>query len=265
MKTLLVFLLTFTFLFPACSQNRPTSADENLADSVRLYTEQARQGEEDGYIRLAELYRTGRGVDRSFTNMVSLYSLLPGRNGRKLYDRLRAEGPDDPFLILFESVELGDTAAMERNAERLDRSNPAFAKAIRALRLSFNPETSDRSLAMIREAGDEGCDFAYVLLAIGYDKSGQTDLYEAHLLQHAPKLPAFHALLGELYSGQMSPDSEKTDTLKAVDHYLQADSRGFLTPKGARFLIDYYEAATSAGKALCDEAELARLRKIARQ
>lgn len=226
--------------------------------------QQARSGDADAYKSLAICYRDGDGVDKSWLNMVCMYANYCKKTGNDIDKVVELFDEGHPFRIFTDILNssMQDDEFMER-LDVLEQDVPAEVKAIKAAYELDSGEDSEMVLNTLREAEDEGSEFAVLFQIVYYEEEGMKDEYEQSLIRLAEKYPFFYLKIGELFIEKYWESKDFSDIQKAVEYYYKADANAMLTPRYASGLINIYKYFGEKGLLNCDEAEMDRLKKIA--
>jgi hypothetical protein len=145
----------------------------------------------------------------------------------------------------------------------LKQDFPVEVKAIKAACELDSREDSELVLNSLREAENEGSEFAALFQIVYYEEKGMKDDYEQCLIRLAEKYPFFNLKIGELYLERYWGSKDFSDIQKAMEYYYKADAYAMLTPRYASGLINIYKHLGEKGLLSCDEQEMLRLKKVA--
>ena len=109
---------------------------------------------------------------------------------------------------------------------------------------------------MIKEAADQGCSLAELLITIP-DWKGRLRADATKLAIIAHRVPLANLILGDLY---YEPDNNgKSDKQLAVEYYMKAEEHAILGRHGAERVLDYYR---NGGNIQLTEGDIMRLELI---
>lgn len=226
--------------------------------------QQARSGDADAYKSLAICYRDGDGVDKSWLNMICMYANYCKKTGDNIDKVVELFEEGHPFRI-FTDI-LNSTTQNDEFMKKMDvlkQDFPVEVKAIKAACELDSREDSELVLNSLREAENEGSEFAALFQIVYYEEKGMKDDYEQCLIRLAEKYPFFNLKIGELYLERYWGSKDFSDIQKAMEYYYKADAYAMLTPRYANGLINIYNHFGEKGLLSCDEQEMVRLKNIA--
>lgn len=233
---------------------------------VRDYIQRARQGDVEAYKSLALCYRDGNGVEKSWLNMICMYSTYCQKTGGDIEDIIGLLDEGHTFRLLFEIMNSSPTNEdIEERLEQLKQLAPADAKAILAAKMVFSTEEDTAAMEIIREAEDEGSELAVVLQAIYYDEVQDKTGQEECLARIASEYPFFYLQLGESYIRKYDESKDFSYIQKAIECYYKADSYAMLIPKYANTLLKIYDYFGQKGMLEYNEQEVERLKILAKR
>ena len=228
--------------------------------------QQARQGDVEAYSSLALCYRDGNGVEQSWLNMICMYAIYCQKTGGNIDDVIELFEEGHPFRLLFEIVEMPcSNEDAEAKMDQLRQLAPAEAKAVEAAKRSLSMEDATSALSIIREAEDEGSEFAIILQAAYYDQATDRTGQEEYFTRIAEKYPFFNQLLGDLYAKKYGDSEDFSYIQKAMECYYKADAFGMLIPKYANKLWGMYDYFSPKGLLESDEQEIERLKILSKR
>lgn len=231
---------------------------------VHNLIQQARYGDADAYKSLAICYRDGDGVDKSYLNMVCMYANYCKKTGNEIEQVVELFEEGHPFRIFIDF--LNSSNQKDEFMEKLDALKhdvPAEVNAIKAIYELDSEKDTETVLNTLREAENEGSEFAALFQIVYYEEKGMKDDYEQCLIRLAEKYPFLNLKIGELYIEKHWDSKDFSDIKKALEYYYKADAYAMLTPRFACGLISIYEHFGKEGLLSCDEQEMKRLKNIA--
>lgn len=231
---------------------------------VKDLIQQARSGDAEAYKSLAICYRDGKGVEKSYLNMVCLYSNYCKKTGGVVENVVEILGETDPFRLLLEIVNssLSDEDVVKR-MEYIQKYAREEMKAIKAFGNLSVVENSENALNEIRDAESMGSELAALFQVMYYEEANRIEDYEQNLIRLSGKYPFLNLKLGELFEEKYKESNDSADIQKAMDYYYEADVYGMLTPQYANRLIKIYKQYGEQGMMTCDNYEIERLKQVA--
>lgn len=231
MKKFVYVLLLCCFL--------PVTAQENLSSQVKMYMDEARQGSVSAYERLAECYHRGEGVERSFMNMLIMYSFAADFGGRSVAEYMYRYDENDQDRLLFDAMEAIDRkqySVAEVKAEILKNLENPGAISVQAILAKRKGETTEKADSLLLLASELGCSFAKINLIVGDEKRLPDSEYEKSLKEIAPEIPIAYNLLGKYYFNK-AKENKNSDTMEnARVCFEQADKYACLSKKNKELL-----------------------------
>ena len=233
---------------------------------IQFLIQQAREGDIEAYNSLALCYRDGDGVEKSWFNMLCMYTTYNQKTGKDFEDMVELLDEHHPFRLI---VEIMDSPSIDEKVkmklERLKFMDPAEAKAIEAVMKAMSKEETDQVLAVIREAENEGSELAAILLALYKAGSDDKTRKEECLVRVAQRFPFFNLLLGDLCMDKYSDTGDFCHVEKALEYYYKADAYGMLIPKYASKLCGMYDYYGQKGLLEYETQEIERLEILAKR
>lgn len=233
---------------------------------VQILIQQARDGDIEAYNSLALCYRDGDGVEKSWFNMLCMYTIYNQKTGKDFEDFVNQLDEYHPFRLI---VEIMDSPSIDEKVkmklEQLKLMELAEAKAIEAVMKAMSEEETDQVLAVIREAENEGSELAAILLALYNNGSDDKTEKEECLLRVAQRFPFFNLLLGDLCIDKYNEIGDFCHIEKALEYYYKADAYGMLTPKYASKLCGMYDYYGQKGLLEYETQEIERLEILAKR
>ena len=229
--------------------------------------QQAREGDIEAYNSLASCYRDGDGVEKSWFNMMCMYTTYCQKNGKDFEDMVEQLDEHHPFRLL---AEIMDSPSIDEKVimklERLKLTAPAEAKAIEAVMKAIsNEETDHEVLAIIQEAENEGSELAAIFQALYYASSDEKTGQEEYLVRIAKKFPFLYLLMGDLCIEKYNDTEDFSHVEKALEYYYKADAYGMLIPKYASRLCGMYDYYGQKRLLECENQEIERLERLAKR
>lgn len=219
--------------------NSPVHASVENQFSVLL--EQARWGNGDAYLQLAELYHKGNDANQDFLASLSMLMMADQYGGiNSIDDYLKSLPSEDNFKLFYDAVELFGKKWFEESLEITDRMiSNGFIEGY-TLKGIISVEQGDtiEGKRILSQAADQGSSFAELLLATLPGGHEATAPNITSLTSLADRIPLACKLLGDIYSG-IDHQSNSNEEL-AVMFYKKADEYGCLGRRAARWLLGYY-------------------------
>ena len=223
-KTLILALGLSVGIFLLAKTNRSLASNqENWNDSVTHYFGLARVLNADSYLKLAECYHEGKGVEHNFPMVMAMLK------GAETY---------------------GDGRATEKFFASLDEDDADRQTYEGLMRLEKSGiEDYDLVMAVARRGGE----LTEKMIQIAWmQRDGVTEEVASLLEKLAARVPVCYAKLGAYY--------KERDRRKAVEYYRLADQWACLDSTGATLLLEEYENEHEAHQ--LNQHEVKRLRLI---
>lgn len=208
----------------------------NWNDSVQLYISQARLLNADAYVKLADCYHKGLGVERNFAMVMSMLMDADryADEGRVSEKYIASLPEDDADRLTFEALMTLDEHHIEEAksvTERLLKVSPQAGKVLLAV-LAIEERNDTASFRrLINEGIDEGYSLASVMLAQRYEADGKKDAAAKIMEEVADRVPMAYCYLGKYYI-------EQGERQKGVEYYRKADQWACLNREGAEVLLE---------------------------
>ena len=272
MNRLFIAICTIVLLICNACQDNTIDLENQSAElktrSVDLkfqhLIQQARNGDADAYKLLAIYYRDGDGVDKSWLNMICMYANYCKKTGNDIDQVVELFEEGHPFRI-FADI-LNSSIQNDKFMEKLDVLKQDFPAEVNAIKAAYELDSgkdAETVMNTLREAENEGSEFAALFQIVYYEEKGMKDDYEQCLIRLAKKYPFFNLKIGELYIEKHWGSKDFSDIQKAMEYYYKADAYAMLTPRYACGLISIYKHFVKEGLLNCDEHEVERLKRIA--
>ena len=219
-------------------------SERSNTDQYSALLEQARWGNSDAYLKLAEFYHDGIGVKADFMGMMSMLAMADQYGASpKSTDSYLLSLPetDNTKLIIeaFASLDRKNTYKTDSLTEILIANGSAEGYALKGI-LQIERGDTLGGKQTIQASADMGSSFARLLLcAVPTPGSKNNTLDMDMLIDLSVSTPLASKLLGDYYSGYEKGYTE--DEHLAAYFYKKADEQGCLGKRPARYLINYYE------------------------
>lgn len=253
-----------SFGMTACTQQLEIAAEapelnvNKWQDSVSFYQAKARYGDGQAYLRLAQFYHDGQGVDHDFmmtwsmAQMAAQYGAI--HKGEDYFRSLPSEDSDRLLMEAMDDIGWGRKEAALQKADLLSKQGSPDGDMIKAA-IDLDEGKTEQALSLFAKAANEGSDMAKLALAVKED-------YHQSLLNYAYRLPQLYCSLArDCFEHDVSQHEDE----QAATYYVMADERLCLDATGVRWLLSYYEHQTMIGGAIPDSIEMQRLRILSQK
>ena len=212
-----------------------------VEDQYTVLLEQARWGDGQAYLKLADLYHKGQGVQQDFLGTISMLEMANLYGAiNKIEDYMSSLPEEDNMKLFFEAMDNFEKKSMEESAETIERliaQGSPEGYTLQGIMTAVKGDTIEGK-RLIGLAAKQGSTFAELLLTVLPDKSGSMNLNVEQLTPLADKIPFACKLLGDIYAGV--EDQNMTNEDLAAMYYKKADEQACLGRRAAWWLIDYY-------------------------
>lgn len=226
---------------------------------------EARMGNAEACLALADYYRNGRVVERSLLNRLSMHIIYCSRMEMEFEDFLRhSYRADDPYRVLLEMLSVNnyngaDTAQLAIVEEHF----PAEAKMLDVAYRKIAENDTVSFLQTLHEMEREGSELVIMMQLVWTIEVGDTTAYDAVLLRSADRFPIFNCLIGERYVERYHITHDIADIERAIEYYYKADAHAMLEAFFADGLYRTYEYFMGKGLLTCESKEMERLKRLA--
>ena len=262
MKKNLFVLVTMVMSLVSCTDQQ--FVDETLVNKALLPTEsefsalieQARWGDGQAFLKLADCYRDGTGVEKDFVGMLSMAAQADEFGGvRRMEDYLKEMPEGSDYRMIFEAIEKFEDKQVEEAkmmSEQLISKGVPDGYLVQGVMAIESGDTLG-GLRMMELAASQGSNLGNLMLCIPeFQKGKNPDV--AKLTELAEKMPILNIILARHNWGH--DDNNTFDEQMAAHYYLKADEHACLDRRGARWLLGYHEA----GKLQLSERDVTRLK-----
>ncbi|MGI6218832.1 MAG: hypothetical protein ACOYJE_03075 [Bacteroidaceae bacterium] len=256
----------YTYEVTARNSGMQTASANN---DVNVFIEQARQGNTQACLSLANCYRDGDGVESSFFNMLTMYGIYCRRSGIDLESINSYPIPENHRYRLLMNL-ISDkpefkSDEINKNLTKMELTLPVEAKVMHEL-IRFNSDQDTvRCIEAMEKIDQEGSEIAAIIRLFLLEQYNDTVLYEQCLNRLVDRFPFVYLKLGDLHMHRYHYEGHDfVNVQKAVKAYQKADEYGMLPPRYAMCLLEIYRHWIPKGKLQCDDSELLRLEKLAR-
>ena len=264
MKKILFVLVTTVMSLVSCSdqqfvndlsKNKVELSSVNEFDAL---VEKARWGDGEAYLKLADCYRDGKGVEKDFVGMICMLVQANEYGGiRRMEDYLEVMPEGTDFRMIFEAVEKFEDDQVEEakmmSEQLVSKGVPEgyFLQGFMAM------ESGDTltGLRMMEQAASQGSNLGKLMLCAPTFRGGKkTDIVK--LKEMAEEMPIINVLLAKYYLGDN--DDNIYDAQMAAHYFLKADEHACLDRRDVRWLLGYHET----GKLQLSERDVTRLKTL---
>ena len=214
------------------------SAQVNWEDSVKVYRDQARNGDVDAYEKLARCYLEGKGVDHNI--VMTLWMMIQAYNDSNsvdkhtilLFQNLPEGHVDKIKMEAILAYTQGDFVKLREINKRLITVDPGSGELVEGVLYQMN-DNNEEAARHFTKAEELGCAFAGVFKWT-VQKPNLEEEYINTLLNIAPKYPIVYNSLGDFMVQTI--DKDKDREAQAVEYYKMADEYASLSKYGKAFL-----------------------------
>lgn len=239
---------------------RTLAVDKKVSDLIQ----QARKGDAEAYKSLAQCYKDGDGVEKSWFNMMCMYLAYCDRTGQDLEEIIKTFDADDIYMVISDIIDKSSNDEKAKaSLELLKRISPAEAMAVEAAREAILAKDKASAMSLMREAEDEGSEMAGIYQVAYYKETNDTVALTECLLRIADKYPFYYLFLGDIYADKYQETNDLSYIKRAIECYYNADEYGMLVPKYAYILYRIYNNFGKDGLLQYDEQEMERLKMLA--
>lgn len=207
--------------------------------------EQARWGDGQAYLKLADCYRDGKGVDKDFMGMLCMASQADEFGGiERMEDYLKEMPESSDFRLVFEAIgrfENNKTEEAQSLCEQLLTDGSAEGYTVQGIMAIESGDTIG-GRRLIEQAVTGGSSFAKFLLCFQeWGASKTMDMEKLKAL--SDEMPIVNLILAKEYMGW--EDESRKDEHLAAHYFLKADEKACLNKKGAKWLLYYHRNVSS--------------------
>ena len=206
---------------------------QNSNNEINMLIKQARWGDGQAFLKLADCYRDGNGVEKDFVGMLCMLAQAREYGGidcMEDYLKKLPEGSD--FKMIFDAInKFEDTQIDEANlmAEQLIAQGSPDGYTVQGVMAIERGDTLG-GRRLMEQAAVQGSTFAELILFFSEWNTHNTPNIK-RLKELSDKMPLANAILAKFYA-----KSERNEQL-AAHYYLKADEKAFLGKRGARWLL----------------------------
>ena len=244
------------FLEDGLANNVPPAAENGFAALI----EQARWGDGQAFLKLADCYRDGNGVEKDFVGMLCMVSQAEefGSIGR-MEDYLKEMPESSEFRTIFDAIEKFEDDQVEEAksmSEQLIAKGSPDGYTVQGVMAIESGDTLE-GLRLMEQAASQGSSFAKLMLCIPVFQDDKTPDMEM-LKTLSDDMPFANVILAKMYTGE--DDEKLKDESLAAHYFLKADESACLTKRSARWLMYYHRCVS---KLPLSERDIQRLQMIA--
>ena len=266
MKKILFAVMAVLLAMVSCTDSQ--FLDENVGNTTELSStnelntliEKARWGDGHAFVKLADCYRDGKGVNKDFIGMLAMLSQADEYGGiSNMEDYLKTLPEGSDFKLIFDAVENYEKKNVEEATsmfEELIAKGCPDGFAIQGIMTMERGDTLE-GVRLIEQAAKAGSTFAELLQCVP-DWRGATNPDLDKLAALSDKIPFVNAILAKMYAGY-EDENLQNDQLAAY-YYLKADEKACLGKRGARWLLGYHRSGANLS---LSERDIQRLQILA--
>ena len=202
-------------------------------NEMNTLIEQARWGDGQAFLKLADCYRDGNGVEKDFVGMLCMLAQAREYGGIDCMEDYLKKMPEDSDLrMVFDAIdkfEKKQTDEANLMAEQLIVKGSPDGYTVQGIMAIERGDTLG-GRRLMGQAAVQGSTFAELILFFSEWNTHNTPNIK-RLKELSDKMPLANAILAKFYA-----KSERNEQL-AAHYYLKADEKAFLGKRGARWLL----------------------------
>ena len=237
-KYLLLWIVSATVCMGCTDQQFQENAladfhQQKSNNEINTLIKQARWGDGQAFLKLADCYRDGNGVEKDFVGMLCMLAQAREYGGidcMEDYLKKLPEGSD--FKMIFDAIdkyEKKQTDEANLMAEQLIAQGSPDGYTVQGVMAIERGDTLG-GRRLMEQAAVQGSTFAELILFFSEWNTHNTPNIK-RLKELSDKMPLANAILAKFYA-----KSERNEQL-AAHYYLKADEKAFLGKRGARWLL----------------------------
>ena len=231
----------------------PSKGDANSQYAQLI--EQARWGDGQAFLKLADFYHNGQEGQQDFLGTLSMLAMADQYDKVTAVEDYMSNLPkEDNMRLLFEAMYKirGEDTDMDNVADKLIANGSPEGYTLRGITAA---ETGDviEAEQQFGLAVAHGSAFAEILLTFLPDWRNCHCPKVEKLIPLVDRIPLACKLLGDVYAGK--DDKNMMNEALAVQYYQKADEKACLGQRAAQWLLDYYVR----NEIQIDEKEMKRL------
>lgn len=240
--------------------NMGNLSELSSTSEINALIEQARWGDGQAFVKLADCYRDGKGVKQDFVGMLAMLAQADDYDGiSNMEDYLRTLPEGSDFKLIFDAVENYEKKNVEEATamfEQLIAKGSPDGYAVQGIITMERGDTLEGE-RLIEQAATSGSTFAELLQCIP-DWRGASNPDVEKLATLSDKIPFVNTILGKMYAGY--EDEKLKNEALAAHYFLKADEKACLGKRGARWLLGYHRSGANLS---LSERDIQRLQKLA--
>ena len=245
---------------PLSDESMERKLEKSYSAEIDALFEQARWGDGQAYLQLANSYRDGKGVKKDFVGMLTMASQAEKFGSiSKLEDYLKTLPEGSEFKLIYDAVERLSHRKMDEATTILEQLNAICSVESYVIQGMMDIEDGEipKGICLMEYAAEAGSSFAELMLFITYWQGfSHPDVEKMATL--SDKIPFVNNILAKIYMGFENEDM--IDDKLAAHYYLKADEKACLSKEGARWLLYYHR---NSEKLQLPEREIQRLQFLA--
>jgi TPR repeat protein len=244
------------FLEEGLANNVPPAAENGFAALI----EQARWGDGQAFLKLADCYRDGNGVEKDFVGMLCMVAQADEFGGiGRMEDYLKEMPENSDFRTILDAIEKFEDKQIEEAksmSEQLVAKGSPDGYTVQGIMAIESGDTLE-GIRMMEMAASKGSSLAKIMLCVPEfhgDKTLNIELLKAL----SDDMSFASVILANMYTGE--DDEKLKDESLAAYYFLKADENACLTRRGARWLMYYHRCVS---KLPLSERDIQRLQILA--
>ena len=209
-------------------------------NELNVLIEQARWGDGQAFLKLADCYRDGKGVEKDLVGMLSMVAQANEFGGiHRMEDYLKELPEGSDFRMIFDVIEKFEDKQVEEAksiSEQLLTRGSSDGYTVQGI-IAIESGDTLGGLHLMEQAASEGSHLASLMLCVLESQRGKKPDIEK-LKSMSEKLPYVNIVLAKMYIGE--DDESMRDNRLAAHYYLKADEKACLNKQGARWLLGYH-------------------------
>lgn len=205
-------------------------------DSVKLLVTQARWGDGNAYLKLADRCRSGNGMKKDFLCTLSMIEMAEQwgiiNKGDEYIKSLPDSDDHKKFYLLCGRRDLDNDSI-----DKVFNTNSIPEVDVLRGDMIIHMGDTVAGMELIRQAANKGCTLASLYILKPYIKDKTVD--DSTLLRLAQDLPIIYATLGDKY--YEASDSATRNEPLAMKYYMMAEEHAMLNRRRAKLVLDYHK------------------------
>ena len=264
-KYLFCFGVALMALVSCTDRNFPDDNMTGMASPVvdnSFYNliEKARWGDGQAFLKLADCYRDGNGVEKDLVGMLCMASQAEEFGGNiRMKDYLRELPENSDFRTIFDAMEKAEGKREDEArfmSEQLIANGSPDGYTVQGVMAIASGDTIE-GRRLMEHAASQGSSLARIILCIT-EFYGDTTTNVEMLKALSDDKPFANVILAKIYTGE--DDEKLKDESLAAHYYLKADKNACLGKRGARWLMNYHRCVSKLPLA---ERDIQRIQMLA--